>query len=103
MMIKIQRLTQTKASMDIEHETNGKTLLLALELVLFHFQMRTKHVQNIQESTNHPHPCLPRNFQEDRCLHVMPIGSMYDIFTYIRLMFMVNVGRYASPMDPMGW
>ena len=31
------------------------------------------------------------------------IGSMYGIFTYIWLIFMVNVGEYASPMDPMGY
>ena len=31
-----------------------------------------------------------------------PIGSMYGIFTYIWLIFMVNVGKYTSPMDPMG-
>ena len=27
---------------------------------------------------------------------------MYGIFTYIWLIFMVNVGIYTSPMDPMG-
>ena len=27
---------------------------------------------------------------------------MYGIFTYIWLIFMVNVGKYTSPMDPMG-
>ena len=27
---------------------------------------------------------------------------MYGIFTYIQLIFMVNVGKYTSPMDPMG-
>ena len=27
---------------------------------------------------------------------------MYGIFTYIWLIFMVNIGEYASPMDPMG-
>ena len=35
-----------------------------------------------------------------------PIGSMYDIFIsfyiYISLICMINVGRYTSPMDPMG-
>ena len=25
---------------------------------------------------------------------------MYGIFTYIWLIFVVNVGKYASPMDP---
>ena len=30
------------------------------------------------------------------------IPSMFGIFTYIWLMFMVNVGKYTSPMDPMG-
>ena len=27
---------------------------------------------------------------------------MYDIFAYIWLMFMGNVGKYTSPMDHMG-
>ena len=27
---------------------------------------------------------------------------MYGIFTYIWLNFMVNVGKYTSPMDPLG-
>ena len=27
---------------------------------------------------------------------------MYGIFTYIWLIFMVNVGKYTSPMDAMG-
>ena len=27
---------------------------------------------------------------------------MYRIFPYIWLIFMVNVGKYTSPMDPMG-
>ena len=27
---------------------------------------------------------------------------MYGIFTYIKLIFMVNVGKYTNPMDPMG-
>ena len=26
---------------------------------------------------------------------------MYGIFTYMLLIFMVNVGKYTSPMDPM--
>ena len=33
----------------------------------------------------------------------IPIGSMYGIYTYIWLIFMVNVGKYTSPMDPMGY
>ena len=42
-----------------------------------------------------------------QCLYIyrhkkVPIGSMYGIFTYIWLIFMVNVGRYTNPMDPMG-
>ena len=31
-----------------------------------------------------------------------PIGSMYGIFPYIWLIFMMDVGRYTRPMDPMG-
>ena len=26
---------------------------------------------------------------------------MYGIFTYIWFIFMVNVGKYTNPMDPM--
>ena len=33
---------------------------------------------------------------------VNPKGSMYGIFTYIWLIFMVHVGKYTSPMDPVG-
>ena len=35
----------------------------------------------------------------------IPTGSMYVciMFTYIWLMFMVNEGKYASPMDPIGF
>ena len=29
------------------------------------------------------------------CLFIYPIGSMYGIFTYIWLIFMVNVGKYT--------
>ena len=32
-----------------------------------------------------------------------PMGSMYGIFKYIWLICMVNVGKYTSPMDPMGF
>ena len=34
-----------------------------------------------------------------------PHPSMYGIFPYIWLRFMVNVRKYTSPMDPMaiGW
>ncbi len=28
---------------------------------------------------------------------------MYGIFPYIWLIFMVNVGKYTSPMDHMGY
>ena len=31
-----------------------------------------------------------------------PIGSMYGIFPYMYHKFMPNVGKYPSPMDPMG-
>ena len=35
---------------------------------------------------------------------IIPQGSMYGIFTYIGWVFMAmaNVGKYTSPMDPMG-
>ena len=31
-----------------------------------------------------------------------PIGSMYGIYTYIYHKYQLNLGKYASPMDPMG-
>ena len=34
--------------------------------------------------------------------NIQPRCSMYGIFTYIWLKFMVNVGRYSSPMEHMG-
>ena len=33
----------------------------------------------------------------------LPIGSMYGVFTYIWLIFMVNVGEYTVKIDPMGY
>ena len=33
----------------------------------------------------------------------IPIGSVHGTFTSIWFIFMVNVGKYASPMDPMGY
>ena len=33
----------------------------------------------------------------------IPIPSMYGIFTYIWLISMVNVGKYTSHLDPMGY
>lgn len=32
--------------------------------------------------------------------NIVPIESMCGIFTYIWLMYMVNVGAYTSPLDP---
>ena len=31
------------------------------------------------------------------------IYHMYGIFTYLCLIFMVTVGKYTSPMDPLGY
>ena len=33
----------------------------------------------------------------------IPIGSMHGLLTYTWMIFMVNVGKYTSPMDPMGY
>ncbi len=38
-----------------------------------------------------------------REIDVYPIGSMYGIFTYVGLICMVNVGKFTSPMDPVGY
>ena len=35
--------------------------------------------------------------------HELPIPSMYGMFPYIWLIFMVNVGKHTSPMDPLGY
>ena len=34
--------------------------------------------------------------------HLRKIGSMYGIFAYIYHKNQPNVGKYTSPMDPMG-
>ena len=48
--------------------------------------------------------CLPWRATKLICFPVfhVPIGSMYGMFTYIYHTFMINVGNYTSPMDPMG-
>ena len=33
----------------------------------------------------------------------IPIGSMHGLLTYTWMIFMVNVGKYTSPMDLMGY
>ena len=35
-----------------------------------------------------------RRWFQRSCFFLFPIPSMYDIFTYIWLIFMVNVGKY---------
>ena len=60
----------------------------------------------------HPPPRIPRPPSEScgECAEIRkiisnlrePIRSMYGIYTYIWLIFMINVGKYTSPMDPMG-
>ena len=43
------------------------------------------------------------NFRRGTCFfRTNPIPSMYGIFTYIWLSFMVNVRNYTCPMDAMG-
>ena len=46
--------------------------------------------------------CLKASFPFSDVFKTIPIGSMYGIFPYIELIFMVKVGEYTSPMDPMG-
>jgi len=41
-----------------------------------------------------------RTYLED---HPIPRPSMYGIYTYIWLIFIVNVGKYTSPMDCLGY
>ena len=45
---------------------------------------------------------VPFHSHHNRAIGLYPIGSMYGMFTNIWLIFMLNVGTYASPMDPMG-
>ena len=47
------------------------------------------------------HHTSPENQPWLLTLHSIPMGSIYGIFTYIQLIFMVQVGKYTSPMDPM--
>ncbi len=56
-------------------------------------------VQNVENSK-----CWqPMHSWETWCFCWIPIGSMYDIFTYIWLIFMITVGRYAVTMDSMAF
>ena len=45
--------------------------------------------------------CLERQVWELK--NPMKVLSMYGAFTYIWLIFMVNVGKCTSPMDGMGY
>ena len=38
-----------------------------------------------------------------RSIDILPIGSMYGIFTYIYHKNQPNVSIYSSPMDPLGY
>ena len=39
----------------------------------------------------------------DMTKNIIPICSMYGIFTYIWVIFGVNVGKYSSTMEHMGF
>ena len=45
---------------------------------------------------------MPPPFFRNRTYIEYPIGSMYGIFTYMYHKNQLNVGKYISPMDPMG-
>ena len=45
---------------------------------------------------------LPARWKTTTKPHELPIPSMYGMFPYIWLIFMVNVGKHTSPMDPFG-
>ena len=47
----------------------------------------------------YPQESLTRDHQRK---NPMPIGSMYGVYTYIYHKNQPNVGKYTSPMDPMG-
>ena len=59
----------------------------------------TKGLENLKPKKKHP---KKQSVWGAEVLTSKPIGSMYGIFTYIWLNFMVNVVEYTSPMDPMG-
>ena len=42
------------------------------------------------------------DFCDSKDLQIYPRWSTYGIFTYMWLIFMVNVGTYTSPMDQLG-
>ena len=66
------------------HSLQGSKILQAFALEIGHF-----------------HQGVALEFSDTSC-HIL-IGSMYGIFTYIWLIFMVNVGTVNIPyMDPMG-
>ena len=43
-----------------------------------------------------------RDMWKNSTVLISPIESMYGIVAYIWLISMVNLGKYASPMNPMG-
>ena len=52
----------------------------------------------IHEQKHIPH----QSYESFMHFEINPIGSMYGIFTYIYHQNQPNVGKYTSPMDPMG-
>ena len=54
------------------------------------------HMEDIEVETSH------KWTPPKRMALLNPIGSMHGIFTYIWVIFMVNVGKYIPYMDPMG-
>ena len=59
--------------------------------------------KNIRKLTQSPIRNGKGNKRIFPIMNIFPIGSMYGIYnTYIWLIFMLNVGKYTIPMDPMG-
>ena len=65
--------------------------------------MRFEDLLNRGSSFPAPESENQRKKRSSPYISPVPIGSMYDIFTYIWLIFMVNIAKYTVPyMDPMG-
>ena len=77
----------------------------AMEHMRYTLFVGGKKIEHHKLINLHLHPKFPEVFSATKRLCVFasyPIPSVYGIFTYIWLIFMVNVGKYTSPMDSMG-
>ena len=92
----------------LEHGTHVKTFQLFLidsKISRSFLVIDKKDIMHIQNVMNYDGMCTMKIYRNRLTvqynLFMLPIGSMYDTFTHILLIFMVNGGNYTvRPMDP---